>query len=644
MHLIKRKKMFDLSSKIINKEKQNHIIKKNISLDTHLDCFIHIDSDSKNFSEAFLNKVVDHIIDKISIKNTYWDFSIALENINAFIKAWNIDNTEKQTANVLIWILHNNNFIFSNIGHASAYWINKNQELISLTDHNSNKDRFSDISNWELKNDEVILISSTNILSYLSQSDIIDWIDKNNDINHFTENIYQILNTENLNENIIYSAFKYSNWEENEILENKYLKFIQEKYLQVLDTSLMKKVIVFFLKIKDQLIQQSKWVKNIFFILIISVCIIFLYSSLSSIVWVTTNNQEKEVNIEKLEQAKTFIRQAADNVANSSSFEQSILEAENIINWVKSDKIFLSDIEKMQKNIHVLKKQFNKIETFEDTTEKQIYSWDFANFVKIIKNKLKPYIIEKKSITWPINGWTTPKKYVNTQLDADEYFIDATIISDEIYLSTSKSKIVRFAKTWHFSFVDVQWQDSWWEHKNINSYNWNIYITDKNKAQIYKHGKSGKNFTKANPYLNQDDINAIWNILSVAIDWGFYIMKDDLMVQKFFASPKYEMVNIVMNNLPKNYILEDKTNKVELKARADLNYVYILLNNKIFVFQPNSRNYRDITSLTYIWQIEGWEQKIKDFYVNHDWELWVINNSWIYDLSFEISDNKLILR
>jgi hypothetical protein len=60
------------------------------------------------------------------------------------------------------------------------------------------------------------------------------------------------------------------------------------------------------------------------------------------------------------------------------------------------------------------------------------------------------------------------------------------------------------------------------------------------------------------------------------------------------------MVNIVMNNLPKNYVIEDKTTKIELKARADLNYVYILLNNKIFVFHPNSRNYRDVTSLTYI--------------------------------------------
>jgi hypothetical protein len=116
------------------------------------------------------------------------------------------------------------------------------------------------------------------------------------------------------------------------------------------------------------------------------------------------------------------------------------------------------------------------------------------------------------------------------------------------------------------------------------------------------------------------------------------------MVQKFFASPKYEMVRIVMNNLPKNYKQENTNSKTQLKARSDLNYVYILLNNKIFVFQPNSRNYRDVTSLTYIWQIEWSEEKINDFYVNHDWELWVINNTWIYDLSFEISDNKLILR
>jgi hypothetical protein len=57
----------------------------------------------------------------------------------------------------------------------------------------------------------------------------------------------------------------------------------------------------------------------------------------------------------------------------------------------------------MQNNVNVLKKQFNKIETFEDDIDKQIYAGNFENFVKIIKNKLKPYILEKKSITGPIN-------------------------------------------------------------------------------------------------------------------------------------------------------------------------------------------------------------------------------------------------
>jgi hypothetical protein len=140
-------------------------------------------------------------------------------------------------------------------------------------------------------------------------------------------------------------------------------------------------------------------VKNILFIFIITLCIIFLYNSLSSIISVTTNNQEKEVNIEKLEQAKNLIRQASDNVANTNAFEKFISEAEIIIESVKSEKIFLSDIDIMQNNVNILKKQFNKIETFEDDIDKQIYAGNFENFVKIIKNKLKPYILEKKSIT-----------------------------------------------------------------------------------------------------------------------------------------------------------------------------------------------------------------------------------------------------
>jgi hypothetical protein len=107
--------MFELNSKIIDKNKGNTLIKKTISLENNLDCFIHIESKSKNFADSLLNSIVDNILDKISISNTYGDFSTALENINSFIKAWNTDKTDRETASVIISVLNENSFIFSNI-------------------------------------------------------------------------------------------------------------------------------------------------------------------------------------------------------------------------------------------------------------------------------------------------------------------------------------------------------------------------------------------------------------------------------------------------------------------------------------------------------------------------------------------------
>jgi hypothetical protein len=70
----------------------------------------------------------------------------------------------------------------------------------------------------------------------------------------------------------------------------------------------------------------------------------------------------------------------------------------------------------------------------------------------------------------------------------------------------------------------------------------------------------------------------------------------------------------------------------------------MLLNNKIWIFKPNSKDYRNTKSLTYMWQIEGSKTAIKDFFVNYDWEIHVLNEEGLYKVSFEISDDKVILR
>ena len=54
--------MFEFSSNYVDKSKQNTVIKKKISLENNLDCFLVIDSMSKNYADTLLNNILDAII------------------------------------------------------------------------------------------------------------------------------------------------------------------------------------------------------------------------------------------------------------------------------------------------------------------------------------------------------------------------------------------------------------------------------------------------------------------------------------------------------------------------------------------------------------------------------------------------------
>jgi hypothetical protein len=80
-------------------------------------------------------------------------------------------------------------------------------------------------------------------------------------------------------------------------------------------------------------------------------------------------------------------------------------------------------------------------------------------------------------------------------------------------------------------------------------------------------------------------------------------LKNDLSLLKLFTAPKYELETITLNKLPKNYKSMSPSNSTII-TRDDLNYIYIYVNNTIFVFNPSSKRYQDVKSLTYIGQIE----------------------------------------
>jgi len=615
------------------------VVSKSINLWNNLDLFISASSKNPAFLDYVLNKIFDYTIDRISEKNTYKDFSHSLELINSVLKSWyNEENNDK--IHMVIWILNKKEFLFSNIWNGSCYLVKENN-VIEITDPKDKKKEFSFISNWTLENEDIITMSSKRLLSYLSESDFID--SYNLKINKFNSSIKQILEEENIEKNISIVSFIYK---KRKTEKNKYdekIELIKETCLKVADTNFIKRIIAFSLVIQENFLKKEKIIKSTLFILIIFLAIFFLYKVIWSTVVDTNISKEKEIQTIKLEEAKTSLRKASENTTNKDIFNLNIKHTEKIIKTLEEKQLFLEDIKLLKEKISKLKKSFDWIESFKETPQNKILDLKSNDTIKILWLNKKVYIIWKNYIEWPIIKWVKSKKFIYNELK-DDSFIDATPLIDKIALVTKKWNIVLFSTNWNFKNSDVIGQDSWETSDMISSYNSNIYLISKKDNQIYKHKKTGNNFSKWIPYLKKENQDSIKNMEDIAIDWGFYIIQKDLRIVKFFANPKNRLEGLTLNQFPENYKIEDPSALIKIKTRAELNYVYILINNKIFITEPNSRRHQDTKSLKYLGQIEWQKNKIIDFYIKHDWELLILNKTWIYKINFEENEWKILLR
>ena len=631
--------MFDISTIEVDNQKENIVLKKSINLDKNLDCFLMISSSSNSLAENLLNHSLESIIDKISKEETYNDFWIALENINSFLKNWRTDEEQEDELDMSIAVLNENNLMFSNIWKSTVYLINKNSEIIELTERDENKKYFLFIYSWILANSGIIISSTVNILKYLSKSDIIDWMILSNDIEIFNKNIKNILQSEIVEKNCIISSLKYK----NEFVEedNSKIEVVKDIAVKILDTEISKKILWKTLILKDKISNQNKTVKNILFFVFIIFLIFILYVIVGWLFNASTWTQEKEKAQVQISDVNVLITDASKNVSNPWIFNRNIEQAEAKIKELEAKNLYAKDIEKLKSEINLLKKQFNRIEIFSSGTNNLVYSSVSKDNERIIKTSWKTYIITKKWIIWPIVSGTTPKTYLYNSLWENENFIDAWFLWQDIYLLTNTWKIIKFNKNWVYSASPVSWQKTWEAIKNFDTYNSSLYALGQDN-QLYKHQGLSTSFAKWNTLLKEADVKNLWDILSMAIDWWIYLLKKDLSMVKFFTSP-YRVESLTLSKLPENYNL-DEGKRVELKAWINLNYVYLFLNNKIFVFKPNTNDFKSTRNLTYIWQIEGGNEEILDFFVEKDWELFILNEKGIYKVKFVDSDDKLILQ
>lgn len=619
---------------------ENTTVWKNIQIDEHLNCFILIDSSNKKIVTPLLNKIVDYLLDTLSIKDTYNTFWVSLENINFFIKTLKNKESDLSDLNIIIALLEKNNLHFAKIGHASCIMLNSKKEFVEITDKNDITKNFDFISSGKISYWETIILSNQHLWEFLTTS---DWeeIGKIEDIKKITQNIIHILEDEKTGKNISLVGIM-SEYNSSPEKVNHHLEKIKNIFYKSLDNNISKKVIAFSLIIKEKIEARGKIVKNIVFFSGIIISTFILFSIIS---WILGKSVENSKTVEfknHLIQAREYIRLANQNLTNKEAFELNIQKAEELVTLVSKEQLFLNDVKNIYDDISIIKKQFNGIEIFEGNTSNLIYKGNFDDGIKLIEMNKKFYVIGKSSLYGPIISGQDIKNNIFTELEMDDEFLDGLEVGEDIVLITKKQRVVRFGKDTKFSYINVVWQNSWQGSPYLETYNGNLYMTNTNGDQIYKHSPTSWSYTSWDPYLNDEDSKNLTRITSIGIDGGIYILKDDGKLFKFFSAPKYRLESIILNKLPQNYAIGNS--KVNMVVRNNLNYIYILINDKIFIFEPNTKVFTDTKSLTYRGQIEGKTESILWLYIPRDWEINILTKSGIYKLNFEIKEEKLLVR
>lgn len=634
--------MLDLHVQKMKFQWKNTIISRVVNLDHHLDLLVLISVKDTSFWELFLNKILDSIIDRISIKDTYNDFSTALENINSFLSTWRDKNDNTKGIHAFVGILNQREFLFSTVGSPSCYLINTHSDVIEVTDKQEDRKNFWFILNGEVNNGETIMFSTTRILNYLSKGDIIDSCHLD-DLNNSNANIETIMTGEKPWKNVGLISFRYK----EAPLESSESRLSELRYqaLRYLDNTVVKTILAYFLSLKKFIFSQSKNVKNIVFLWGMIVCAVFLYVLLSGFVNLSSGSRDTELAKQELLKAREYVRLASENIANEDIFSLHIENGESILKEIASQNLFSNDVDKIEEDISVLKKQFNGIETFLISDENTLYTSEgLTDPIKVVSVAWKLYLIDTQSVVGPIIGEQDPEVHVFEDIQDGDQFIDASVQDTNIILLTSGGKVVNFAKNNFFTYLDVADQPTWEESNILSTYGQNLYLLDKARDQIYRHKKVGGIFQAGDSYIAQDDVAGIGTILSLAIDGGIYILKQDLSIVKLFVSPQYRLESITLNQLPKNYDRQDDTQKVSLHAAANLNYVYMLLDNRLLIFQPNTTRFQDTKSLKYIGQVEPRDFDIKEFHVANDKEVFLLGDTGLYKMRFEVNDDKLLVR
>jgi hypothetical protein len=605
-----------------------------LSPNTDISLFLIISGDKKNIISIIEEQFLENIPGlNWNHGEIHTDITYLTEKYNHF--SLNIENEDKADLSILLAVLSGNSLALSSIGKNSALLIEKDGTINSIIQQKDEAEVFEYIAEWEIWENSSIYLSNQNIEDIFG-ADIL-W-----EMHHFDteewENICENMGKREFHEHIhIYRISRTEWWKshwtsrikQNDILVNEFKDTISKLKKSEIHTK-SKQAVVYLL--------ERPYFQYIFLIVWIFILFWLTYSIFWSLFWVISAPKLDVKN--QILQAKNLIEQSQKLTNNPTAFNKNIHEAENILLDVKDNKSYTTDIQSLMNRIEAMKKEVNDIQTITLSKYQSIVPFNPLDIspLGVFEYNKKITIIGKE---WSILGyarWEALSKV--TPYPTGERAIKFDTWDDgSVFILTENSRVLGQKRS-DITYITVTGQDGWEGAKSIKTFNGNVYILWDQWNQIFKHKPGINGFSAQSEVLTKTQSG----IIDIGIDGWFFILYNTWKIWRYIQTKWVEIQNIVLNKIPWIYDVGTFT-PTQFFSRANLSYIYILSWNKIWIFQPDSKRFQDITALNYIAQIEiQTQEEIRHIFIPRDGTIYLTTNLWIYDLQYEIANNKLILR
>lgn len=398
-------------------------------------------------------------------------------------------------------------------------------------------------------------------------------------------------------------------------------------------------------KMRDFFVHLSHKAQNILLISGLVISIWLLYFILSGLMksqyTVFVPQKYKDMIVE----ARGSLDTAARSLDQPEQFNLALNQSKELLQQIKDAHVLEVNVEQIENEMALLEKTVNKVVTPWQDNIQLVYSFSdtypAVPFSLFSYNK-KQYFISSRGVTGPLDALDNNQSL----LPGDESMTYADIDSDgRIYFTTDQDKVYLYEKG-NLSSINVS-QVGWWDKAaGISVYNSNIYLLSTDRSQIFKHRRQTEYTYSGKSLLVTPELEK-WSVISMDIDGSIWLLSwwNTLTVRKILTAPRYEQRDIIVNGLWMNTFKNFDPDVTKIYVDPNLSEIYLLADNRIWVFTPNSKRFTDVRSITYVWQIDVPDVVITDLAFEQEWDTRQVffgsPKSGIFSIKFTLQNSKI---